>query len=175
MLSQLMPGLAMTVAVTLGAIGQAPPKSEPDPEVIRLLRQTIAEQSRNPDRIIRTLEKELDTTNAPARPSSAKGRSERPSRPVEQPAPPSPPPVGGSNAAPADRQKKISDVESRLDEMMRARDARERAAGTNAPASPGQPPTKRARLDALLRQVVEGKLSDEQYRKERDRILAEPE
>lgn len=173
MLSRLMPGLALTAAVALGAAAQAPPKSEPDPEVIRLLRQTIAEQSRNPDRIIRTLEKELEATNAPARPAG-QGKGSKPVRRVEQPAPPSPPPPGAGTAAPVDRQKKVSDVENRLDEMLRAKEGRERAA-TNAPPTPGQRLSKRDRLDALLRQVVEGKLSDEQYKKERDRILAEPE
>ena len=87
---RLLPGLAMLGAFTLGAFAQVSPKSEPDPEALRLLRQTIAEQSRNPDRIIRTLEKELATTNAPARPSSPKGGPGKNSRRVEQPAPPSP-------------------------------------------------------------------------------------
>jgi hypothetical protein len=166
--------MAFLAAGALGAMAQTPPKSEPDPEVIRLLRQTIAEQSRNPDRIIRTLEKELAATNAPASPAG-QGKASKATRRVEEPAPPSPPPAGAGQAAPAERQKKIADVENRLDEMMRARETRERAVATNAPPTPGQRLSKRDRLDALLRQVVEGKLSDDQYKKERDRILAEPE
>ena len=173
MLLRLVPGSAILMAVILGGIAQTPPKSEPDPEVIRLLRQTIAEQSRNPERIIRTLEKELSATNAPA-PPAGKGKAPSAGRRVEPPSPPPPPPAGAATAPPTERQRKISDVETRLDEMMRARQAREQAS-TNAPAAPGQRLSKRDRLDALLRQVVEGKLSDEQYKKERDRILAEPE
>lgn len=167
-------GVGMTAVLLLGAGAQSPPGTEPDPEVLRLLRRTIAEQTRNPDRIIRNLEKELEATNSPARPADNRTRKDKPARHVEQPAPP-PPPPGATNTSPALRQQKVTEVESRLDEMMRAREARERAAATNAPALPAQPLTKRARLDALLRQVVEGKLTDEQYKKERERILAEPE
>lgn len=160
--------LALGVACGTVAQAQAPTNPNPESEAVRLLRQTIAEQNRHPDRIIRNLEQELAGTNAPARSGSRKAAAAKPARRPD-PVPPTPPTV-----PPLERQKKIADVESRLDEMVRARQARERSATTNVPAA-GPALSKRARLDALLRQVVEGKLSDEQYKKERERILAEPE
>lgn len=74
-----------------------------------------------------------------------------------------------------EKQKKVSDVESKLDAMIKEKEARDRAAQTNAPAAPGPKATKRERLDFLLKQVVAGKLGDEEYKKEREKILAEPE
>jgi hypothetical protein len=59
--------------------------------------------------------------------------------------------------------------------MIRQKEARERAAKTNSPPAAGVKMSKRERLDFLLRQVVDGKLSDEQYKKEREKILAEPD
>ncbi len=88
---------------------------------------------------------------------------------VAPPTTPVPPPQ------PAANQKRVSEVEARIDEMIRQKEARERAAKTNSPPAPGVKLSKRERLDSLLRQVVEGKLSDEQYKKEREKILAEPE
>jgi hypothetical protein len=82
-------------------------------------------------------------------------------------------------AEPTPQQKKISDVESRLDEMLRLKAAREKAALTNATAVntnlPATPQTRRQRLDAILKQNLEGKLSDTDYQAQRARILAEPE
>jgi len=95
---------------------------------------------------------------------------------------PSKPPPGQSVVTPttppqpAANQKSVSEVEARIDEMIRQKEARERAAKTtNAPPAAGVKSTKRERLDFLLRQVVDGKLSDAEYKKEREKILAEPE
>jgi hypothetical protein len=71
------------------------------------------------------------------------------------------------------RQKKISEVETKLDELMRAKAAREQARATNAPAAP--PRTKRERLDALLRQYIEGTVPEADYKARREKILAEPD
>jgi hypothetical protein len=215
--------LSVLVALAQAAAAQAPAPGDADAETLLLLRQTIAEQTRHPDKILRTLtndapvakpaasaatprsaaaaelerrylagkmsqreyEKALarlqlqppGLTNAPAkaaaRPapkiaSSPKASSGPP--PALEPAIPTPPPQ------PTERQKKISEVESRLDDMIRAKEARERTAQTNeVKTAPGQKLTKRERMDFLLRQVVQGKLSDEEYKKERERILAEPD
>jgi len=91
------------------------------------------------------------------------------------PAFPTPPPQPNPN------QKKLSDVEVKIEEMMQKRLEREKAsreaasaaALTNNPA--GGPPTKRQRLNALLRQVVEGKMTDAEYRVQREKIVAEPD
>ena len=93
-----------------------------------------------------------------------------PEKVVVSPAPPTSPPQ------PAANHKSVSEVEARIDEMIRQKEARERAAKTtNAPPAAGVKSTKRERLDFLLRQVVDGKLSDAEYKKEREKILAEPE
>ena len=219
------PGLAMTAALTL----LAQPPTGSDTNTLDVLRQTLAEQQRHPDKIIRTptnlpaalpastesempalkqgtasvaqlptkssaaaaLEKQYlegkltgrqyqkaladlerkDSSGSPAKspklvksPKAGSGPS-----PALEPAIPTPPPQ------PTEKQRKVSDVESRLDVMIKEKEARDRAAQTNTPAAPGPKATKRERLDFLLKQVVAGKLSDEEYKKEREKILAEPE
>ncbi|MFM1768855.1 MAG: hypothetical protein RJA22_1384 [Verrucomicrobiota bacterium] len=152
----------------------APASPAADPEVLRLLRQTIAEQTRNPDRIIRNLEKELAATNLPPR----GGRATRTSR--EAPAPTASPasPVSATNATPSssgELGKKGPGTTSTPGPVIRANDIPQLPPATNSPTAAAKPPTKRERLDALLKQVVQGTLSDEDYKKQRDRILAEPE
>lgn len=94
------------------------------------------------------------------------------------------PPAGTVSpaAAPTDptpQQKKISDVEARIDEMLRLKADREKAALTNTTAVntnlPAKPLTRRQRLDAILKQNLDGKLSDADYQAQRAKILAEPE
>lgn len=70
----------------------------------------------------------------------------------------------------------LQDVESKLDELLRLKQAREQtnstATTTNAPAGPK---TKRDRLDEALRLYIQGKLSDAEYKDRRAKILAEPD
>lgn len=227
---------ALAISSTLGA------QSADDSDSLKLLRQTIADQKRNPDKVIRTYTNlpPAEVTNAlPAREAapltlptsktvaqsktaspSAMPRAEKkaaaaelerqflngklsarqyqkalaeldkPSKPAAGQAASTPKPApttlpgpstGPGAAAPASpppdaaNQKRVSEVEARIDEMIRLKEARERAAKTNTAPAPGVKLSKRERLDFLLRQVVEGKLSDEQYKKEREKILAEPE
>jgi len=101
------------------------------------------------------------TASTPPKPPPGQG--------VASPTPATPPPQ------PATNQQRVSEVETKIDEMIRQKEARESAAKTNATPAPGAKLTKRQRLDFLLRQVVEGKLSDEQYKKEREKVLAEPD
>ncbi len=214
------------MAAVLTLPGQPPASS--DTNTLKVLRQTIAEQQRHPDKIIRTPTNLPPTAHAsaqfdspvvkPASPNVApapaksaaaelekqylegkltgrqyqkalaelerRGNSSAPSKspkavaspkagrgpqPANEPAIPTPPPQ------PTEKQRKVSEVESRLDVMIKEKEARDRAALTNAPAAPGPKATKRERLDFLLKQVVAGKLSDEEYKKEREKILAEPE
>jgi hypothetical protein len=87
---------------------------------------------------------------------------------------PLPDPVGVTNSTVSDAA--LQDVEGKIDELIRLKQAREQA--TNATATvtngPAGPLTKRQRLDATLRLYIEGKLSDAEYKERREKILAEP-
>jgi hypothetical protein len=79
----------------------------------------------------------------------------------------------------AARATAIQDAETKLDELIRKKEARDQAA-TNAPATTAnsvpviEGKTKRERLDQALRLYIEGKLTDAQYKEVRAKILAEP-
>jgi len=69
----------------------------------------------------------------------------------------------------------IQDVETKIDELIRLKQAREQPTNTstittNIPAGV----TKRQRLDSALRLHIEGKLSDTEYKQLREKILLEP-
>ena len=80
---------------------------------------------------------------------------------------------------PTQQQKKLSEVEARIDEMLRLKAVREKAAVSNAVAltnnAAAAPQTKRQRLDALLKQYLEGTLTDAEYNQRRAKIIAEAE
>jgi hypothetical protein len=84
-----------------------------------------------------------------------------------------------SDKNPSERQRKISDAEAKLDDLTRWRAEREKAALTNAVTSTNNVPagslTKRQRLDALLKQLIEGKISDADYNVKRNKIVLEPD
>jgi len=236
-------GLLAAGVLSAGTLAAQSPS---DSETLKLLRQTLEDQKRNPGKIIRTYtnlspaeEKSAAPASedapiavaqskpapdpkpappAPALPADKKAAAaelerqylngklsarqyqkalaelENPSKPPAgeskpKPAPatastpPKPPPGQGVASPtpatpppqPATNQQRVSEVETKIDEMIRQKEARESAAKTNATPAPGAKLTKRQRLDFLLRQVVEGKLSDEQYKKEREKVLAEPD
>jgi hypothetical protein len=173
------------------AVAQGPAPSGKSPEVLELERQYL-EGKISAKQFQKSLEKALEK----AAEQKAAARSAAASTPkpaitpatspkaaaaagttaaAPQPAFPTPPPQPNPN------QKKLSEVEMRIDEMIRKRAEREKAAREAAAAAAitnnpsGAPPTKRQRLDALLRQVVEGKMTDAEYRAQRDKIAAEPE
>jgi len=123
-------------------------------------------------------------TNAPPKVTVAKPEAARAVSPKNSATPVVTPPAGTVSTAPAPveptpQQKKISDVETRIDEMLRLKAEREKAALTNATAVntnlPATPLTRRQRLDTILKQNLEGKLSDADYLAQRAKILAEPE
>ncbi|MEY2408460.1 MAG: hypothetical protein QOF48_1130 [Verrucomicrobiota bacterium] len=195
-----------------------------DTNSMKLLRQTIADQKRFPDKVIRTYTNVPPEHAQPVSPASIAPPDVPVFKPEPAPAalstphaaaaaalerqfldgklsarqyqkaladldrpnsappkttsnpklPPAPAPSGPAAAVPG-RQQKVSDVEARIDEMIRQKEAREKAAQTNAVTAPAGVQTKRQRLDFLLRQVVEGKLSDEEYKKQREKILSEPD
>ena len=91
-----------------------------------------------------------------------------------EPAIPTPPPQPNPNL------KKLSDVDLKIEEMMQRKLARDKAAAAAAAALPtsnpnGAPLSKRQRLDLLLRQVVEGRMTDEEYKAAREKIAVEPD
>lgn len=117
-------------------------------------------------------------TNGAAAPAqSALTNRTAPPRGAEAPTNSSPA-VAPATAQPTPRQKEISDVEARIDEMLRLKAEREKAA-TNSIASqtnntPTGPQTKRQRLDDLLKQYVAGSVTDADYKVRREKILSEP-
>jgi len=205
----------MLVLLVNPAHAQTPSPGSAEDEALRLLRQTIAEQTRNPEKIIRSPTNEVPVAKprAPRSPldaaadeleqrylagklsqreyekslarlrlsspvTNSTGRtSTTATSPKASTGTPAPiqPAIAAPAPQPTERQKKISEVESRLDDMIRSKEARERALTNKTTTVPGQKLTKRERLDFLLLQVVQGKLSDEEYKKERERILAEPD
>lgn len=66
----------------------------------------------------------------------------------------------------------LTDVETKIRELEKAKEAREKV--TNTPTA-SAPKTKREKLDALLKQFVEGKISEEDYKKQRAKVISEPE
>lgn len=87
---------------------------------------------------------------------------------------PLPDPVGATNEIIPDAA--LQDVEGKIDELIRLKQAREQTTGASATSTnaPAGPLTKRQRLDAALRLFIEGKLSDAEYKERREKILAEP-
>ena len=85
---------------------------------------------------------------------------------------PLPDPAGATNEANA---AVIQDVETKIDELIRLKQAREQPTNTTAISTNAVTGvTKRQRLDSALRLYIEGKLSDAEYKKLREKILLEP-
>lgn len=197
-------------------------------EAMELLRRVIAEQQKNPDKIIRIpastnalpvkptkadlerqylagqlsakqYQKALDQLDKEEQKHAAELEKQRKreaqqaakaaaaaaaKKPAEAKAPvtaPAPPLLAATNA-PAEQtleQKKLSEVEARIDEMLRKKAEREKAAVNNtAPTtnSPAKTPlTKRQRMDALLKQMIDGKISEADYTAQRAKLVAEPD
>ena len=164
----------------VSAAAQAATQRGTESPEIEYLRRLIAEQQKNPDKVIRT----LPATSAPVATNAAALNSTA-SEPAKAASPKAATPVHAresTNAAPtpdeAARQQKISEVEARLDEMLRQKEAREKAALTNATATNNisvTPQTKRQRLDALLKQMIDGKITSSEYNEKRAKIVAEPD
>jgi hypothetical protein len=79
-------------------------------------------------------------------------------------------------------QSNLSDLEKKMDELLRLKAAREAAAtnntasntATNA-AGPVVPKNKRDRLNDLLKLYIDGKIQDAGYKEQRAKIVAEPD
>jgi hypothetical protein len=75
-------------------------------------------------------------------------------------------------------QKALSDVEAKIDEILARRVAIAEAAKTNAASTnavPAGPLTKRQKLDGLLRQLIQGKITEQEYNAQREKIVAQPD
>jgi len=85
---------------------------------------------------------------------------------------PLPDPAGVTNEA---NVAVIQDVETKIDELIRLKQAREQTTNTSVTTT-NRPSgvTKRQRLDSALRLHIEGKLSDAEYKQLREKILLEP-
>ena len=85
---------------------------------------------------------------------------------------PLPDPAGVTNEA---NVAVIQDVETKIDELIRLKQAREQTTNTSVTTT-NRPSgvTKRQRLDSALRLHIEGKLSDVEYKQLREKILLEP-
>jgi len=169
----------LAVACFAMGIASAVAQRGADSPEVEYLRRLIAAQQANPDKVIRSL-----PTNPPVAASatatngsttrSTNATSTKAATPVQarENVGPSPKP---DEAA---RQQKIAEVETRLDEMLKQKEAREKAALTNATAStntsPATPQTKRQRLDALLKQMIDGTITGAEYNERRAKIVAEP-
>jgi len=70
------------------------------------------------------------------------------------------------------QQDRISDVEARMDALIRAR---QKATNTPPRTVTAGPKTKRERLNDLLRLYIEGKISETELNERRAKIIAEPE
>ncbi len=208
----------------LAALAQTPASpaktNQTSPEAVELLRRVIAEQQKNPDRIIRL---PASGTNAPAAATTRaelerqylagqltakqyqkaleqftkeeqkraaelekkRKREAEASTPKPAPVTASKPagektgaatvgPFRNAPAEPTPEQKKVSEVEARIEEMMRQRAAREKAA-TTTNSAPAGPLTKRQRMDALLKEMIDGKITEAEYSARRGKLLAEPD
>ena len=92
-----------------------------------------------------------------------------------------PPEPGTDRTTTGPDQTALTEVERKMDELLRLKAAREQAALKNAPAAAGTnsaaatgPKTKRQRLDELLKLHIDGKLSEAEYNEKRSKIIAEP-
>ena len=94
------------------------------------------------------------------------------------------PPAGATNpdTGPGVNPSSLSDLEKKMDELLRLKAAREgsltnsaASTTTNAIAQPAAPKTKRDRMDELLRLYINGKIPEAEYKEKRAKLLAEPD
>lgn len=89
--------------------------------------------------------------------------------------------TNGVAAEDAPEQKALTDVESKIDEILARREALLRAEKTNAAnasatnAVSTAPQTKRQKMDALLRQYIQGKITEQEYNAQREKLVNLPE
>lgn len=169
--------LACAAGPVLAQATTAPAKTNKmNPEAVELLRRLLEQQRAQPDKILRA---PASQTNAPAKTVESRPVKEVKAAPAAPKAKAGPAPVAPVVAAPPQltpEQKKVSEVEARIDEMMRQKEAREKAAsGSRTNAVPTGPLTKRQKLDALLKDYIDGRIPEADYHARRARLVAEPD
>ncbi|HEY0455966.1 MAG TPA: hypothetical protein VGE41_06295 [Verrucomicrobiae bacterium] len=93
---------------------------------------------------------------------------------VPKPAPTTVNPANPPTATPppaVDPNAKVSEIEKKMDDIIKQKEARDKAAAT-APAP--EPKTKRDKLNLLLRQYIDGKVTEQEYNQKREKLLEEP-
>ena len=113
-------------------------------------------------------------TNSPVQPVPT--ATAKPAPAAAAPKPPTKQSTIAQPSAPAAEDKKITEVEAKFDDLIQKKAEREKsaqAAVTNAPAA--APKTKREKLDALLKALIDGKLTEKDYNEQRAKIVSEPE
>ena len=128
------------------------------------LRGTATEDSQA--RALEMLRKITGKTNEPL-PQVRSAQAPAATTNVSSPSVPIPEPVS----------PELTDVEKKMNELLRLKEARERTnqVATNAPPSSTGPKSKRQRLDDLLKEFIEGKVTEADYKQRREKIIAEPE
>lgn len=195
--------LTLAAAIAIAAFAQTPQLTEDQRKAQDLLRQTIEERQRkNPqtNTAPRLTHAEIEqqylagkitarqfqqflrqqppgTRMSPEQHDKAlemlralTGKTNAPSSAA--PAPAGKTPGAKSDSAPEPATPEIVDVEGKIRELERLKEAREKS--TNAPAA-ATPKTKREKLDALLKQLVDGKITDAEYKEQRNKIIAGPD
>ena len=115
-------------------------------------------------RAVGVLRKELDKAEA-GQPNSAAAKASSPAQETR-----------------TDEQSGLSDLDKKLDELLRLKAARETAIATNTAslrgtnaAAASAPKTKRQRLDNLLKLYIDGKIAEADYKEKRSKLITEPE
>jgi hypothetical protein len=67
---------------------------------------------------------------------------------------------------------KLNEVEAKMEELIRQKEARDKALQNAAPAP--EPKTKRDKLNAILKLFVDEKITEQEYAQRRQKIMAEP-
>jgi len=116
--------------------------------------------------------------------SKAEAGGSKPEAPSAQPGetPTAKLPGALAEPPPGPEQSKLSEVEQKMDELLRLKAAREAAVATNSVSAtttnlpaPPTPKTKRQRLDELLKLFIDGKIPEAQYWEKRGKLLDEPD
>jgi len=159
------------------APAKAPVATSPDNTtrpVERLRQETAKSKAADPVAVAKT-----NTIAPPAAIQNAAAKVSAPPAPAASATRAAATPKGDTAGSPAGKSA-LSEVEAKMEELLRLKAAREKAALTNAMAATNgaakpTAQTKRQRLDELLKLYVEGKIPETEYRARRAKILAEPE
>jgi len=87
-----------------------------------------------------------------------------------------------NEVTPTPEQSSLSDLEKKMDELLRLKAIREAAATNNAASNtatsapgPVVPKSKRDRLNDLLKLYIDGKIQDAEYKEQRAKLVTEPD